>query len=436
VVHHEGVSHGTDESTGIKAYQPVNQKKFLERWREVLVRENYPNGQDVFRARGRTRGVPTILVVDHYIPQPDRDAGSRTMWQFIQRFLEHGWSVKFWPENLYRDPVYASLLLQAGVEVVYGIEYANKFEDWMREFGHELDVVMLSRPHVAIGFLDAVRAHSGARVLYYGHDVHYLRMDERLRVQPGDLALRAGRHEVMRQEQHLWKHVDAVYYPSEDEVRHVRAWLDEHAPKTRCYAVPAYAYPEPPEGFCTNLGERSGLIFVAGFGHPPNVDAAEWLVREIMPQVWATRPELRLDLIGSSPSDRVIALRGERVGVTGFISDAELEERYRTARVVIAPMRFGGGVKGKVIEAMWHGVPCVTTTTGVQGMNGVRAWMPVADDPEAMTALILRYLDSGTAWRETSAQGRAFVRSHYTAAAQWSAFVPELVAPAKRERAS
>ncbi len=436
VAHHEGMSHGTDENAGIKAYQPVNQNKFLERWREVLVRENYPNGQHVFRARGRTRGLPTILVVDHYIPQPDRDAGSRTMWQFIQRFLEHGWCVKFWPENLYHDPVYASLLQQSGVEVVYGAEYANKFDDWMRKFGHELDVVMLSRPRVAVGFLDAVRAHSGARVLYYGHDIHYLRIDERLRMQPGDLALRAERHEVMRQEQYLWKHVDAAYYPSEDEVRHVRAWLDGQASRARCYAVPAYAYPEPPEESCANLGERSGLIFVAGFGHPPNVDAAEWLVHEIMPQIWATRPELRLDLIGSSPSDAVMALRSERVRVAGFVSDAELKECYRTARVVIAPMRFGGGVKGKVIEAMWHGVPCVTTATGVQGMDDARAWMPVANDPEALAELVLSYLDSGTAWRETSLRGQAFVRSHYTAAAQWSAFVPELSVLTERERAS
>ncbi|MGH8115005.1 MAG: glycosyltransferase, partial [Rhodanobacteraceae bacterium] len=168
VVHKEGVSHGTDETAGIKAHQPVNQKKFRDRWREVLARENYASGEDVFRARGRTRGVPTVLMVDHYTPQPDRDAGSRTMWQFMQRFLEHGWSVKFWPENLCFDPVYAPRMQQAGIEVVYGFEYAGKFADWMREFGHELDVVLLSRPHVAANFLDAVRKRSRARVLYYG----------------------------------------------------------------------------------------------------------------------------------------------------------------------------------------------------------------------------------------------------------------------------
>lgn len=432
VVHHEGVSHGRNENVGIKAHQPVNQKKFFGRWREVLAHDNYPNGENVFRARGRTRGVPTILVIDHYIPQPDRDAGSRTMWQFMQRFLEHGWSVKFWPENLHRDPVYARLLQQAGVEVVYGLEYAGKFAEWIQEFGREFDAVMLSRPHVAIGFLDAVRAHCPAPILYYGHDVHYLRLDEQLRLQPDDLVLRAQRSEAMRLEQHLWKQVDAVFYPSEDEVRHVREWLDANAPKVRCHAVPAYAYPAPLTNPGFNLGERQGLIFVAGFGHPPNVDAAEWLVQEIMPLVWARRPGVCLDLVGSSPTDRVIALRGEKVGVTGFIGDEELQERYGSARVVVAPMRFGGGVKGKVIEAMWHGVPCVTTSAGVQGMADARAWMPVSDDANEMASTILRLLENDTAWRQVSANGQAYVGERYTAAAQWSALAPELGVSAER----
>lgn len=426
VVHHEGLSNGTDETRGVKAYQPVNQKKFLERWREVLARENYAGGENVFRARGRTRDAPTILIVDHYVPQPDRDAGSRTMWQFMQRFLEHGWSVKFWPENLYRDPVYARLLQQAGIEVMYGVEYADKFEKWMREFGGELNVVLLSRPHVAIRFLQTVRKHSDARLLFYGHDVHYLRMDEQLRVQPNDLALRAERIEAMQQEQHVWGAVDAVYYPSEDETRVVRAWLDKHAPQVHSCTVPAYAYSEPPEDRAANLAERKNIIFVAGFGHPPNVDGAEWLVHEIMPQVWSRHPGVRLDLVGSNPTEQVMALQGERVGVTGFVSDSELAERYRTTRLVVAPMRFGGGVKGKVIEAMWHGVPCVTTSAGVQGLSAARDALDMADDPDSFAALIFRYLENDLVWRERSRLGQNFVREHYTVSAQWKAFAPEL----------
>lgn len=434
VVHHEGVSHGTDEKAGIKAHQPLNQQKFRERWRDVLMRDNYANAENAFRARDRTRGKPVVLMVDHYVPEPDRDAGSRTMWQFVQGFLRHGYVVKFWPDNLHRNPVYTTALQRIGVEVMYGKEYEGRFDEWIRQYGGEVDVVLLSRPHVAIEYLEAVRRHSRARVLYYGHDIHYLRLDEQLKLQPQDVLLTAERNRAQRQEQHLWAHVDAVYYPSADETKVVRMWLDANAPKVRCYTVPAYTYPPPLTDPAANLPERSGLVFVAGFGHPPNIDAALWLVREVMPRVWAMRPEVQLDLIGSNPSDAVMALRSERVGVTGFVSDEELADCYRAARAVVAPMRFGGGVKGKVIEAMWHGVPCVTTTAGVQGMAAVRAWMPVADDAEAMAGLIARFLDDNAAWRETSAHGQAFVHDCYTAEAQWRAFEPELRAQAKKEQ--
>lgn len=426
VIHHEGASHGTDENAGIKAYQPVNQQKFRERWRDVLARDNFANGENVFRARGRTRGKPVMLMVDHYVPEPDRDAGSRTMWQFVQGFLRHGYTVKFWPDNLNYNPVYTPALQQLGVEVIYGKEYEGRFAEWIRQYGGEIDVVMLSRPHVAVEYIDAVRRHSRARLMYYGHDIHYLRMDEQLKLQPDNALLRAERNTAQRQEHHVWECVDTVYYPSEDETRIVRAWLDQHAPKVHALTVPAYAYPEPPQQPGSNLAERKGIVFVAGFAHPPNADAAEWLVREVLPQVRARHPDVHLALVGSNPSDRVMALRGDGIEVTGFVSDEELAMRYAGARVITAPLRFGGGVKGKVVEAMWHGVPCVTTEAGVQGLAAARAVLGVADDPAAFAALVCRYLEDDVAWRDSSALGQAFVRAHYTEAAQWNAFAPEL----------
>ena len=86
VIHHEGKSHGKDTSSGIKAYQVANQEKLLSRWRSTLAAHHFPNAQDVFLARDRSRGRPHILIVDHYIPQWDRDAGSRTMYHLSACF--------------------------------------------------------------------------------------------------------------------------------------------------------------------------------------------------------------------------------------------------------------------------------------------------------------------------------------------------------------
>ena len=426
VVHHEGVSHGTDVNSGIKAYQVENQRRFYERWHEVLKREHFPNGENVFRARGRTRTTHTILIVDHYIPQPDRDAGSRTIWQFIRMFIRRGFSVKFWPENLHNDPAYAPLLQQNGVEVVYGAEYHQGFEQWMQQHVAEIDAVLLSRPHIAVNFIGVVRKFSSAPLLYYGHDVHYLRIEDQLRMQPADKLLRAECDRARKLEHEVWKLVDAVYYPSVSETLHVRAWLDEHAPKVHSHTIAAYAFDDFPEHPDANLANRHDLVFVAGFAHPPNVDAAEWFVREVLPLVRRRRPQIHLDLVGSNPSDEVKALHGDGVTVTGFVTDEELAARYANARVVVAPLRFGGGMKGKVIEAMRFGVPCVTTSAGVQGLEQTGGFLAAADTAEDFAERVLHLLDDDAAWRRNSAAGQAFVRANFTEEAQWSEFAQEL----------
>lgn len=429
VIHHEGVSHGTDVNEGIKAHQVENQQRFFLRWHELLEREHFPNGQNVLRARGRTGGKRTILIVDHYVPQPDRDAGSRTMWQFIRMFVHQGFSVKFWPENLSNDPVYTPLLQQYGVEVIYGAEYRRGFSAWMDEHGAHLDAVLLSRPHVAINFIEAVRKHSKAPVHYYGHDIHYLRIEDQLRLQPSDTMLRMESTKARKLEHKVWGLVDVVYYPSDSETRHVRKWLDQHAPQVRCRTVTAYAYDSFPEQPAKNLAARRDLLFVAGFGHPPNADAAAWFVNMVLPIVRKTHPRIHLDLVGSHPSAEVQALASNAVTVTGFVTDAELEARYGRARVVVAPLRYGAGVKGKVVEAMRFGVPCVTTSVGIQGIAETDAFLAAADEPAEFAAHVVRLLEDDDAWRQASEGGQAFVRANFTEDAQWQVFAQELEMP-------
>jgi GT2 family glycosyltransferase/glycosyltransferase involved in cell wall biosynthesis/SAM-dependent methyltransferase len=418
VVHHEGVSHGTDLNSGIKAYQVRNQRTFLGRWKQVLGADHFPNGEQVALARGRTAGRPVVLVVDHYVPQPDRDAGSRTMWQFMKMFRKQGIEVKFWPENLWHDPVYTQLLQDAGIEVIYGSEYRKGFENWIQENGRLVDCVLLSRPHVSVHFIDAIRRHSSARILYYGHDIHHLRIDEQLKLEPGK-ELQRKRERFAQMEQEVWSKVDTIYYPADGETGYVRDWLRQNGGKAEVCTIPVYAFDSFPEAPESNLAERRGLIFVAGFAHAPNIDAARWFVAEVFPRVRAAAPATQLFLVGSNPTDEVKSLAGDAVTVTGFVSDEELARRYRAARVAVAPLRYGGGMKGKVIESMLFGLPCVTTAAGAQGLHDAQAFLQVSDDPADMAAKIVTLLKDDALWKEASLMSQAFVRERFSEAALW-----------------
>ena len=407
VVHHEGVSHGTDTGSGIKAYQVVNQGKFLERWKDVLA-SHYPNGEHVLRARDRAWDRPVVLVVDHYVPQPDRDAGSRTMVAFIDALLAAGCIVKFWPDNLYLDPHYSQALQARGVELIYGTRHAGRFADYLREVGGELDAVLLSRPHVAPSYLKALRKLApDVRVTYYGHDLHFRRMLAESAVTGRDSLVVEART-MEEEERALWRGVDHVLYPSQEEAEVVLALEPQvHASAIVPYAFDHFVADAVPVG-------RDGVLFVAGFAHPPNIDAATWLVGEVMPRVWSRRPDVRLSLVGSNPTPEVRALAGERVDVTGYVDDAELSRRYGVARVAVVPLRYGAGIKGKVVEALQQGLPLVTTGVGAQGLAGLAEVCQVADEADRMADALLRLLEDDAAWSCASAAGAAYAQSRFS----------------------
>lgn len=419
VIHHEGISHGTDTSQGIKAYQVQNQEKLRKRWQATLTTEHFENAECVFLAKDRSQLKKTILVIDHYVPQPDRDAGSRTMWQFMRLFRKHGMSVKFWPENLWFDPHYAPLLQQEGVEVIYGPGYVGRFEDWIRENGRAIDYVLTSRPYVSIGFLNAIKKHSPATVLYYGHDVHHLRVREQLKLEhKRELELQLI--ELEGQEREVWGQVDVIYYPSDIETSYVNDSLRQGGHTERCRTIPVYAFDSfPPEPWA-NAAARMDLLFVAGFAHPPNSDAAVWLVREVLPLIRRRYPSVKLSLVGSNPTEAVRNLEGDGVHVTGFVSDEALSGYYGTAKVAVAPLRYGGGMKGKVVEAMRFGIPCVTTPAGAQGFSGTDDFLAVAEDPESFASEVMRLLEDEAAWQRASRLSQAFAQARFSEEALWN----------------
>ncbi len=391
IVHLEGVTHGTDVKSGVKAYQTVNTQKFHERWRETLASQNLPPGVEVMWARDRSRDRKIAIVVDHYVPQPDQDAGSRTMMAIIDALQHAGYVVKFWPDNLHYDAEYTPILQSMGVETIYGHYY--NFEDWIRTNGHAISLALVSRPGVAPRYIPALRAHSKATIAYYGHDLHFRRMGMEAAAK-GDAELAAEAAAIEAQERSIWGQADVVLYPSEEEAAVARSGA------ARAAAIVPYAYPD--FGDARVPPQNRDILFVAGFGHPPNAEAAVWLVEDIFPRILEQVADARLAIVGSNPTEAVRALAGERVEVTGRVSEEELRARYARARIALVPLRTGAGVKSKVVEALREGLPLVTTSVGAQGLPGIETIVGIADDAARLAALSTKLLLDNVNWTERS----------------------------------
>jgi GT2 family glycosyltransferase/glycosyltransferase involved in cell wall biosynthesis len=420
VMHHEGVSHGTDPRHGVKAHQEINRDIFVTRWADVLAAQHLAPGTQVLRARDRVHarqvgarqvGVrpvgarPVVLVIDHRVPEPDRDAGSRTMLAFVQALLQAGAVVKFWSDCPTPRPAYEAALQALGVEVHRG--GLSLFGNWIRVNGPALTHVLLSRPDVAARYLPLLRRGSRARVAVYGHDLHHDRLRQRALLER-DAVLALAAQRMLRRERRVWRGADVVLYPSQAEVDQVVALQ----PGVVARAVQPYGFADfaPPR----HPAPRQVLLFVAGFAHPPNEDAACWLVHAIMPRVRLQAPLARLVIVGSEPTARVRALAEHGVTLVANVSDAELHEWYAMARVAVVPLRQGAGVKRKVVEALREGLPLVTTPVGAQGLPGLSAVAAVCGTAETIAAALAALLGDDGLWADRSTAGIAYARAHFS----------------------
>jgi glycosyltransferase involved in cell wall biosynthesis len=427
IVHFEGASHGRDLRSGVKACQVTNQARFLDTWRTTLAREHYANGTHVLRARDRGHHRQVVLVIDHYVPQPDRDAGSRTMVAFIHSLLRSGLVVKFWPFNLHRTPGYTEALQDIGVEVLYG-PHEIALSDWLRINGADLDIVLLSRPDVAELCLPQLRASTSAKIAYYGHDLHFNRLKAESQL-TGNAMQRRAAGTMQAIELGIWREADLVLYPSEEEAAMVRAL----APSATVRAVTPYAFDvaDTPDVIATSgdafeAPDQPWIVFVAGFGHPPNAVGAAWFVREVMPAILARVPSARLAIVGSNPPESVRHLCNPNVRLFANVTDAALLAWYGRATVAVVPLLTGAGVKLKTVEAMWHGVPVVLTPAGAQGLPGISGIASVEIEANAFAAAVADLLsDSELRQRRRKAQ-MLYARERFDTAAQTRSLVSAL----------
>ena len=385
VIHFEGMSNGKDLNTGIKKYQLRNKQIFRQKWASELEANHYESGENINYARERSSKKRTVLVIDHYVPHFDKDAGGRSTYQYILLLVELGYKVIFLGANFFPHQPYTDILQRHGVEVIFGEDVARDIKTWFKVNVTYIDVVYIHRPHVAEQFMGIIeKLIPKPLVVYFGHDLHYLRT-EREAIVKRSKKLEKDADAWRKREQAIFERVDIVYYPSKVEVEEIRS----KKPLIRTRAIPLYALASEKMPIY-NFDSRSGLLFVGGFNHPPNVDAMIWFVNEILPHVLVEIPDITLSIVGSNVPRSIELLDGPNVEVLGFLSDEELAIRFSSIKIAVVPLRFGAGVKGKVIESVQQNVPIISTSIGVEGIPESDQVIEVSDDAEEFAKKLIQ----------------------------------------------
>ena len=182
--------------------------------------------------------------------------------------------------------------------------------------------------------------------------------------------------------------------------------------------------------------DPASLLFVGNFMHPPNVDAVGWLVREILPLVRARCPRVTLQIVGDNVPASVRVLAADHVNVVGPVAD--LGPYYDRAAVVVAPIRLGGGMRVKVLEALAAGKAVVATSLAADGLSATTSKQLVLADSAGSFAAAVAELASSPRQRDAlAARARAWACAHLGGARQahaYGALYERLVAGAVRTR--
>jgi glycosyltransferase involved in cell wall biosynthesis len=364
------------------------------------------------RGLGRAAPLPEaplarILVLDETLPTHDKDSGSLRIFQVLRILKSRPCDVTFIPGNLESDDVYTRDLLRLGVEVL-SRPHVDSVEGFLKAHGRNYSLIWICRPALACGLIDVAAAFApAAKRVFDTVDLHFLRMGREAALK-GDAELRQRSESFRQQELATARKADFTIVVSNDEKKR----LLKHAGRLDIRVVPNIHDVQP---LVNRFHDRSGILFIGGFKHSPNVDAVEYFVSAIFPELRRTIPGVTFYVVGSHPPDVIRNLACEDIVVTSYVPD--VSDYFRKSRLSVAPLRFGAGVKGKVNMSMAFGLPAVVTSIAAEGMHLVHGQNAlIADDSPAFIASVQQLYHSEALWTKLRAHGLKNIEEHFSPA--------------------
>lgn len=433
VIHCEGITAGTDLTQGFKQHQVINQKKFVAKWQTALDRQevspqqskHVPTTADRVK-RGLEQPLLSVLntpqtsalrvlVIDPILPRYDRASGSLRLFNILKILLATGCEVTYIARNGVRQEQYKRELEDMGITV-----YATDPEKMAALDCHleaekinlpkileagQFHLAWLSFYDIAEQYLPEIRKYSPRTTIMIDTvDVHFLRETRQAALLQDD-QLAAQARATKERELTIYQQADWLMTVTEED----KQVLLDHIDKKDIIVLPNI-HARQPEG--APFSDRHGLLFVGNFNHPPNGDAMTYFCQQVFPKVKAAIPDMKLSIVGANPPEEVKALANDAIEVTGYV--IETEPYLRTHRLSIAPLRYGAGMKGKIGEALSHGVPVVTSSIGAEGMGLVHdQQVLIADEATDMAKQILRLYQDQELWQILANNGREHIENHY-----------------------
>jgi glycosyltransferase involved in cell wall biosynthesis len=343
---------------------------------------------------------PQALFIDDVYPTVGMNGGASAAIDHMRALLRIGFEVSFAAsQDLNDGDQRGAALATLGIKPLSAPWYGS-VEEILRRHAGRFDVIYLHRAGNAAAYSKLARQHSPRALLVYGvADLHHVRLARQGSVENRpEITRRAARLEI--EEMMTARLADVVITHSNAEAALLRACV----PGVRVAVVP---WSVPLRTSTTEFSGRDGVVFVGHFGHEPNIDAVHWLAQEIVPLVRQQDPTIGFRIVGNDMPESLRRLARPGLDLIGSVKilDTLLDE----TRLTVAPLRYGAGIKAKVLESLAAGVPCVGTSIAFEGMTLPPALMGcVADTPAAFAKALVRLYRDGAAHAVAATAGQRY----------------------------
>jgi O-antigen biosynthesis protein len=358
--------------------------------------------------------INTVLIIGYVWPEPNSSAAGSRMLQLITGFLQQHWHVTFASAAGLSE--HRINLATLGVEEKTIALNCSSFDEYLKALSP--DVVVFDRffTEEQFGWRVANNCPKAVRVLNT-EDLHSLRYarQQLLKKQQLSAATEAEKYQLypaiaddktlynMMAGDDITQREIAAIYRCDISLMISRA---EYRLLQQAFSIPEHLLHycpfllPPPTSSQPAFAQRQDFITIGNFRHEPNWDAVLCLKHYLWPRLRAQLPQAQLKIYGAYPPPKATALHNPQQGflICGWADDAHAV--MQQARVCLAPLRFGAGLKGKLIDAMQCGTPSVTTSVGAEGIAGAENWPGcVADDVDYFISAAVRLYESPAEWQ-------------------------------------
>lgn len=364
---------------------------------------------------------PKLLIIGYVWPEPNSSAAGSRMMQLISQFLSQGWCITFASPAKQGD--HKENLVALGVyEVAIQLNHVS-FDDFVSQLSP--DAVLFDRfmMEEQFGWRVEKYAPNAIRILNT-EDLHSLRdvrqqmiKDALKKQSPQALDLSClglqsapALFQAMAQSDMAKREIAAIFRSditliiSEFELELLQQYFQVPAQQL-CYLP--LLYPEQTDTAHLGFKQRQHFMTIGNFRHEPNWDAVRWLHEAIWPLIRQQLPDAQLHIYGAYPPKKATQLHNSKQGfhIMGWAQSAP--QTFQQARICLAPLRFGAGIKGKLAEAMCYGTPSITTLIGAESMQNSRHRWPgeVANDARTIAHAAVALYQDETRWNKAQQDG-------------------------------